>query len=83
MFSERPGIDPRCVDSSGGDGGGDELVHGRADRRRSRIRAGGKVFRDAREMIINAPDSSVYEAVCRIGGKNGWSVVAAGWLWGA
>jgi uncharacterized protein YbjT (DUF2867 family) len=40
--------------------------------------AGGKVFRDAREMVIDAADSNVYDAVCRIGGKNGWS---ASWLW--
>jgi uncharacterized protein YbjT (DUF2867 family) len=40
--------------------------------------AGGKVFRDVREMVIDAPDSSVYGAVCRIGGKNGWSM---SWLW--
>ena len=40
--------------------------------------AGGKVFRDAREMVIDAPDSSVYDAVCRIGGNNGWSM---SWLW--
>ena len=40
--------------------------------------AGGKVFRDAREMVIDAPDSSVYGAVCRIGGKRGWSM---SWLW--
>ena len=40
--------------------------------------AGGKVFRDAREMLVDAPDVSVYHAVCRIGGKNGWSMT---WLW--
>jgi uncharacterized protein YbjT (DUF2867 family) len=40
--------------------------------------AGGKVFRDARETVIDAPASSVYDAVCRIGGQNGWSM---SWLW--
>lgn len=40
--------------------------------------AGGKVFRDARSMEVAAPDASVYQAVCRIGGRNGW---AMGWLW--
>ncbi|BDC48538.1 oxidoreductase [Bryobacterales bacterium F-183] len=40
--------------------------------------AGGKVFRDARSMDVETPDWSVYQAVCRIGGRNGW---AMGWLW--
>jgi len=40
--------------------------------------SGGKVFRDAREVLIDAPASSVFRAVCRIGGKNGWSM---SWLW--
>jgi uncharacterized protein YbjT (DUF2867 family) len=40
--------------------------------------AGGKVFRDERETVIDAPDSSVYKAVCRLGGSNGWAV---SWLW--
>ncbi len=40
--------------------------------------AGGKVFRDTRELVIDAPAASVYQAVCRLGGENGWSM---GWLW--
>ena len=41
--------------------------------------AGGTVFRDARELIIDAPASAVFRAVCRVGGGHGW--YAADWLW--
>lgn len=41
--------------------------------------AGGKVFRDAREVTINAPASAVFHAICRVGGGHGW--YAADWLW--
>jgi uncharacterized protein YbjT (DUF2867 family) len=41
--------------------------------------AGGRVFRDEREMAIEAPDWAVFRTVCRVGGGHGW--YAAGWLW--
>jgi uncharacterized protein YbjT (DUF2867 family) len=41
--------------------------------------AGGKVFRDRRELRVAAPDWSVFRAVCRVGGGHGW--YAADWLW--
>ena len=41
--------------------------------------AGGTVFRDEREILIEAPASSVFRAVCRVGGGHGW--YAANWLW--
>jgi len=34
--------------------------------------AGGKVFTDQRSVMINADPASVFAAVCRIGGGNGW-----------
>lgn len=34
--------------------------------------AGGKVFIDQRSVMINADSASVFAAVCRIGGGNGW-----------
>ncbi|MCY2976854.1 MAG: DUF2867 domain-containing protein [Planctomycetota bacterium] len=34
--------------------------------------AGGKVFTDQRSVMINADTASVFAAVCRIGGGNGW-----------
>ena len=34
--------------------------------------AGGKVFVDQRSVMINADAASVFAAVCRIGGGNGW-----------
>lgn len=40
--------------------------------------SGGAVFRDIREIRIAAPASVVFQAVCRVGGENGWSVR---WLW--
>jgi Protein of unknown function (DUF2867) len=41
--------------------------------------AGGTVFRDKREVAIDAPDWAVCEAVRRLGGRNGW--YGADWLW--
>ena len=41
--------------------------------------AGGTVFRDARELLVPAPDHAVFRAVCRLGGGNGW--YGADWLW--
>jgi uncharacterized protein YbjT (DUF2867 family) len=41
--------------------------------------AGGKLFRDRRELLIDAPDHCVFRAVCRVGGGHGW--YAADWLW--
>ncbi len=41
--------------------------------------AGGTVFRDARELAIEASASAVFRAVCRVGGGHGW--YAADWLW--
>jgi len=40
--------------------------------------SGGTVFRDEREVKIDAPAHEVYRAVCRVGGGNGWH---ANWLW--
>lgn len=41
--------------------------------------AGGTQFRDAREVIIDAPAHAAFRAVCRVGGGHGW--YAADWLW--
>lgn len=41
--------------------------------------AGGRVFRDARETSIAAPDWAVFRAIGRAGGGHGW--FAADWLW--
>ncbi|MEO8097713.1 MAG: SDR family oxidoreductase [Acidobacteriota bacterium] len=41
--------------------------------------AGGTVFRDARQVNVDAPDWAVFRAVCRIGGGHGW--YATNWLW--
>ena len=41
--------------------------------------AGGTVFTDRRTITIAAPASSVYRAVCRLGGAHGW--YGADWLW--
>lgn len=41
--------------------------------------AGGTVFRDRREIEIEAPPPVVFRAVCSIGGGHGW--YAADWLW--
>jgi uncharacterized protein YbjT (DUF2867 family) len=41
--------------------------------------AGGKVFKDKREITIDASASDVFNAVCRVGGGHGW--YAADILW--
>jgi uncharacterized protein YbjT (DUF2867 family) len=41
--------------------------------------SGGTVFRDAREVAIDAPAGAAFRAVCRVGGRRGWH--AANWLW--
>ncbi len=41
--------------------------------------AGGKVFTDQRSVMIDADTASVFAAVCRIGGGNGW--YAGDMLW--
>jgi uncharacterized protein YbjT (DUF2867 family) len=41
--------------------------------------AGGTVFRDERQINIEAPTWAVFCAVCRVGGGHGW--YAADWLW--
>lgn len=41
--------------------------------------AGGKVYRDEREIKIDAPARATFQAVCRVGGGHGW--YAADWLW--
>lgn len=41
--------------------------------------SGGTVFRDAREVAIDAPPSAAFRAVCRLGGQRGWH--AANLLW--
>lgn len=41
--------------------------------------AGGTVFRDAREVVVESSAAAVFRAVCRVGGGHGW--YAAGWLW--
>jgi uncharacterized protein YbjT (DUF2867 family) len=41
--------------------------------------AGGTIFRDSREILIDAPDWAAFKAVCRLGGTHGW--YAANWLW--
>src|ERR1700691_4275278 len=41
--------------------------------------SGGTVFRDTREVAIDAPAGAVFRAVCRIGGQRGWH--GANWLW--
>jgi hypothetical protein len=41
--------------------------------------AGGTVFRDARQLAIEAPDWAAFRAVCRAGGGHGW--YGANWLW--
>jgi hypothetical protein len=40
--------------------------------------SGGTVFRDERKVIIDAPASATFRAVCRLGGEHGWY---ADWLW--
>jgi hypothetical protein len=41
--------------------------------------SGGTVFRDTRQVAIDAPARAVFRAVCRLGGQRGWH--GANWLW--
>jgi len=41
--------------------------------------AGGTVYTDRRETLVEADASTLYRAVCRIGGRQGWHSPA--WLW--
>jgi uncharacterized protein YbjT (DUF2867 family) len=41
--------------------------------------AGGRVFEDERRVHVTASPDAVHDAVCRIGGGNGWH--AGDWLW--
>jgi uncharacterized protein YbjT (DUF2867 family) len=41
--------------------------------------SGGTVFRDSREVAIDAPAAAVFRAVCRVGGRSGWHT--NNWLW--
>jgi uncharacterized protein YbjT (DUF2867 family) len=41
--------------------------------------AGGTLFRDERQLAVEAPDWAVFRAVCHVGGGHGW--YAADWLW--
>jgi hypothetical protein len=41
--------------------------------------SGGTVFRDIREVAIDASPQAVFRAVCRLGGQHGWH--GANWLW--
>ncbi|MFM8535383.1 MAG: SDR family oxidoreductase [Acidimicrobiia bacterium] len=34
--------------------------------------AGGKVFEDSRDLVIDAPPSAVFDVLMRLGGKQGW-----------
>jgi uncharacterized protein YbjT (DUF2867 family) len=42
--------------------------------------SGGTVFRDAREVAIDAPPGEVFRAVCRVGGTRGWHAANALWI---
>ncbi len=41
--------------------------------------AGGATFKHERKELVDAPDTAVFRALCRIGGGHGW--YAADWLW--
>jgi uncharacterized protein YbjT (DUF2867 family) len=41
--------------------------------------SGGTLFRDIREVAIDAPAGAAFRAVCRLGGRRGWH--SADWLW--
>ncbi len=41
--------------------------------------AGGKVFRDARKVAVEAPAWAVFRAFCMVGGDHGW--YSGNWLW--
>lgn len=41
--------------------------------------AGGAIFVDAREVLLNIPPQQIWQTICRIGGDTGWYY--ADWLW--
>jgi len=41
--------------------------------------SGGTVFRDIREIAVNAPAAAAFRAICRVGGRSGWHT--NDWLW--
>jgi len=41
--------------------------------------SGGNAYADTWSVVVEAPSAAVYDAVCRIGGGNGW--YGAQWLW--
>jgi uncharacterized protein YbjT (DUF2867 family) len=41
--------------------------------------AGGTVFKDEREVRLNAPAHAAFQAVCMLGGAHGWN--SSKWLW--
>jgi hypothetical protein len=41
--------------------------------------SGGTVFRDIREIAVNAPAGAAFRAICRVGGRSGWHT--NDWLW--
>ena len=42
--------------------------------------SGGTVFRDTREVIIDAPARVAFRAVCRLGGQRGWHAANPLWM---
>jgi hypothetical protein len=42
--------------------------------------SGGTVFRDIREVAIDAPSWAAFRAVCRLGGQRGWHSANALWI---
>ncbi len=42
--------------------------------------AGGAVFRDARQITVDAPAWAVFRAVCRVGGGHGWYAADSLWI---
>jgi uncharacterized protein YbjT (DUF2867 family) len=41
--------------------------------------SGGTIFRDIREVAIDAPAGAAFRAICRLGGRRGWHT--NDWLW--
>lgn len=41
--------------------------------------AGGRIFTDRREVIVDAPADAAFRAACLVGGRHGW--YGAPWLW--
>jgi uncharacterized protein YbjT (DUF2867 family) len=42
--------------------------------------SGGTVFRDTREVAIDAPPGAAFRAVCRLGGQRGWHAANPLWI---